>query len=260
MDFFKRLLKAGHGARGVFPVLQRIRSVSFAMYAEDLLLSHMRPQDAGFYVDVGAFQPRVLSNTYKLYLKGWSGLTIEPNPSAVEMFRRARPRDTHLTLGIAERESELTYYKFRDGAQNTFDAARAAELRADQIGAVSVKCTPLNDVFEQHCRNRSVDLLNVDCEGRDLEVIHSLDWRQHRPTMLIVEDFEQFETGASPAPVSSAIRSFMLGQDYAIASQAVFSFFYVDRHAFGRTDRNSGFRLDRSQLGLLGLGSREGVS
>ena len=253
MGLIKRLMGARQSARSVLPVLQRLRSVSFALYAEDVLLPHMHPQDTGFYVDVGAFHPQVLSNTYKLYLKGWDGLTIEPNPGVADTFRRARPRDTHLTLGIAERESELTYYKFHDGAQNTFDAARAAELRADQIGEVSVRCTPLNDVFEQHCRDRHVDLLNVDCEGRDLEVIHSLDWRRHRPTMLIVEDFEQFEAGASPAPVSSAIRSFMLGQDYAVASQAVFSFFYVDRHAFGKTDRTSGFRLDRSQLGLLGL-------
>ena len=98
-----------------------------------------------------------------------------------------------------------------------------------------------------------MDLLSVDCEGRDLEVIRSLDWRRHRPTMLIIEDFEQFEAGVSPHPPSSAIRSFMLAHDYAAVSQTVFSFFYVDRHAFNRTDRTSGFRLDRSQLGLFGL-------
>lgn len=253
MGLFKRLWDTGSSARGVLPVLQRIKSVSFAMYAEDVLMSHMRPQGTGFYVDIGAFHPQMHSNTYKLYLKGWSGLTVEPNPGVAETFRRARPRDAHLTLGIAGQESELTYYKFRDGAQNTFDAERAAELRAEQVGEVAVKCLPLNDVFERHCGGRPVDLLSVDCEGRDLEVIRSLDWQRHRPTMLIIEDFEQFETGRSPKPASSAIRSFMLAHDYAAVSQAVFSYFYVDRHAFGRTDRTSGFRLDRSQLGQLGL-------
>jgi FkbM family methyltransferase len=253
MDLIRRLLNTGYSARGVLPVLQRIKSVSFAMYAEDLLISHMRPQGRGFYVDVGAFHPQMHSNTYKLYLKGWSGLTIEPNPGVAETFRRARPRDAHLTLGIAEQESEMTYYQFRDGAQNTFDAERAAELQAERVGEVAVKCMPLNEVFERHCRDRPVDLLSVDCEARDLEVVQSLDWRRHRPTMLIIEDFEQFEAGGSPKPSSSAIRSFMLAHDYAVVSQAVFSFFYVDRHAFKKTDRTSGFRLDRSQLGLLGL-------
>ncbi len=253
MGLIKRLLGTGHSARGVLPVLQRIKSVSFAMYAEDVLMSHMRPQGTGFYVDVGAFHPQMHSNTYKLYLKGWSGLTIEPNPGVAEAFRRARPRDAHLTLGIAGQESELTYYKFRDGAQNTFDAQRAAELRAEQVGEVAIKCLPLNDVLERHCRGRPVDLLSVDCEARDLEVIRSLDWRRHRPTMLIIEDFEQFEFGSAPKPAYSAIRSFMLARDYAMVSQAVFSFFYADRHAFRKTEGTSGFRLDRSQLGHLGL-------
>ena len=253
MGLIKRLLDRSSGARGVLPVLQRIKSVSFAMYAEDLLVSHMRPQGTGSYVDVGAFHPQMHSNTYKLYLKGWSGLTIEPNPSVAEAFRRSRPRDTHLILGIAGQESELTYYKFRDSAQNTFDAERAAELQAEQVGTVAVKCLPLNDIFERHCRGRPVDLLSVDCEARDLEVIQSLDWRRHRPTMVIIEDFEQFEAGRAPEPASSAIRSFMLARDYAVASQAAFSFFYVDRRAFKRTDRTTGFRLDRSQFGQLGL-------
>ncbi len=253
MGLLDRLMDTGNSARGVFPVLRRIKSVSFAMYAEDVLMSHMRPQGRGFYVDVGAFHPQMHSNTYKLYLKGWSGLTVEPNPDIAPAFRRARPRDAHLTLGIASRDGELTYYKFRDGAQNTFDAERAAELRADQVGQVAVKCVPLSDVFERHCGGRPVDLLNVDCEARDLEVIQSLDWRRHRPTMLIIEDFEQFEAGCSAKPVSSAIRSFMLAHDYAVVSQAAFSFFYVDRHAFKRTGQASGFRLDRSQFGLLGV-------
>ena len=251
MKLIKHLTNSRLGLSVLLPILQRIRSVSFAYYAEDLLLSHLCPQRTGSYVDVGAFHPRELSNTYKLYLRGWSGVTIEPNPDAAAAFRRIRPRDTHLTIGCAEQQSELTYHKFRDAAQNTFDTARAAELQAEKIGEVSIPCMPLNEVFDQYCRDRCPDLLNVDCEGRDLQVIQSLDWRRHRPTVLIIEDFEQFDAGALATPKDSAIRSFMLTQDYAAASQAVFSFFYVDRHAFGPTDRESGFRLDRSQLRQL---------
>lgn len=63
MGLIKRLMDARQSARSVLPVLQRIRSVSFALYAEDVLLPHMHPQDTGFYVDVGTFHPQVLSNT-----------------------------------------------------------------------------------------------------------------------------------------------------------------------------------------------------
>lgn len=239
--------------RNIGPIVARIRSVSFSLYGEDLLLHHMQPQRQGFYVDVGAFHPRTLSNTYKLYLRGWRGITIEPNPQVAEVFKKIRPRDTHLTVGIAAESSTLTYYKFKDSAQNTFDSARAANLHdTEAVEKVPVPCLPLNDVFQRYCRDQPVDLISVDCEGRDFEVVQSLDWSRYRPTVVIVEDFEQFGNGAT-APDAGAIRSFFLDRDYALASQAIFSFFYVDRHAFSRTDRNTGFRLDQSQLGLLAL-------
>lgn len=244
-----RLSRAG--LRGVLPVLTRIPSVSFSFFAEDGLLSHLCPLPNGFYVDVGAYHPRMHSNTYKLYLKGWRGLTIEPNPDAAAAFRSARPRDRHLTIGIAEHRAVLTYHRFRDATQNTFDDDRADIVASEKTGDVSIACMPLNDVFEEHCQGRHVDLLNVDCEGRDLEVIRSLDWRRHRPTAVIVEDFEQFAAGASPAPYAGAIRSFMLARNYALAAQAIFSFVYVDREAFRRDDAATGFRLDRSQLDRL---------
>jgi FkbM family methyltransferase len=244
-------MRLKEGARSVVPILRRIPSMSFSFYAEDVLLPHMRPQSSGFYVDVGAFHPRVHSNTYKLYLKGWSGVTVEPNPDVAATFRSVRPRDQHLTIGIAEQGTSLICHKFRDAALNTFDAARANVVQSEKVGEITVTCLTLNDLFAQYCRGHHVDLLNVDCEGRDLDVIESLDWERHRPTVVIVEDFEQFEAGAHAVPRFSAIRSFMLAQDYALASQAIFSFFYVDRRAFGRSDPDSGFRLDQSQLGLL---------
>ena len=62
-----------------------------------------------------------LSNTYKLYLKGWRGITIEPNPDMTPLFRRFRPGDLHLQIGIASEPGELTYYRSDDPHENTFD-------------------------------------------------------------------------------------------------------------------------------------------
>ena len=48
----------------------------------------------GYYVDVGCNQPIHYSNTWKLYLKGWSGLTLDPNPNLIRHHKKQRPRDT----------------------------------------------------------------------------------------------------------------------------------------------------------------------
>ena len=246
-----RSLAAGVG--NILPVATRLRSVSFAQYAEDLILYHMSPQREGFYVDVGAYHPRQFSNTYKLYLKGWSGITIEPNPDAARAFHAIRPRDRHLTLGIAGEASTLTYYRFSNAEENTFDPAWAAgKGAAAAIAQVPVACQPLNEIFATHCAGRPVDLLSIDCEGRDFEVVQSLDWQRYRPTVVIVEDIEQFDAGIWDTQAAcGSIRSYLTRQDYALASQTVFSSFYVDRRAFAPNGRSSGFRLDRTQLGAL---------
>ncbi|MHB8276898.1 MAG: hypothetical protein ACYDIA_04500 [Candidatus Humimicrobiaceae bacterium] len=33
----------------------------------------------GFYVDIGANDPHMFSNTKRFYLRGWTGINIEPN-------------------------------------------------------------------------------------------------------------------------------------------------------------------------------------
>ena len=235
--------------RAASSVARHLRSVSFSNYGEDVVLYHMKPQRQGFYLDVGAYHPQRLSNTYKLYVKGWRGITVEPNPDAAGLFRRVRPRDTHLVVGVSPAPATLIYHRFRNPVLNSFDTAQAERMRADVIDSVEIACLPLQDIVRSHAGGENLDLLSVDCEGQDLEVLQSLDWSTTRPTVLIVEDFEQFELNRDLGG-AGAIRRFMVEQGYALAAQTIFSFIYIDRAAF-TAPRETGFRLDRSQLDLL---------
>lgn len=233
--------------RSFLPLLRRLRTVSFSQYGEDLLLRNLVPQESGFYIDVGAYHPWRDSNTYQLYLRGWSGITVEPNPDAVGLFERMRPRDTHLTLGISGSASQLTYYRFKDAKLNSFDGACASKMKDDLVDEVRVDCTPLREVVSTYCPGALVDLLSVDCEGMDYDVLASLDWKVTRPTAVIVEDFEQF-LGGGTDPRPSRLHAFLEDLAYAPVAQGIFSFIYVDITAFDRHDGNAGFRLDQSQL------------
>ena len=77
--------------RAIPHVIHALPSLAFSFLGEDKLLSLFCPCPTGFYVDVGAFHPIVGSNTYKLYLRGWRGITIEPCP---DNARRLRPAET----------------------------------------------------------------------------------------------------------------------------------------------------------------------
>ncbi len=234
-------------ARGALSAARHARSVSFSQYGEDVLLHNLRPAHRGTYVDVGAFHPWTHSNTYKLYLRGWSGVTIEPNPDVAPLFRQVRPRDIHLVQGIAAAPSRLSYYRFREPLFNSFDRHHAERIQEDVTDVIAIPCLPLRDVIDTHLASGPVDLVSIDSEGLDLTVLQSLDWRRTRPTGIIVEDYAQFESNVRGGGLSE-IRSFLAERDYALFSQCMFSFLYVDRRAFLRSGGESGFQLERTQL------------
>ena len=166
----RRVRQLSELRRSLVPLLRSLTTISFSQYGEDVLLHALVPQARGFYIDVGAYHPWRSSNTYRLYLRGWRGITVEPNIDAAALFRRMRPSDTHLTLGISEQPSKLTYFRFKDAINNSFDVARAAKLKDDLVAEISVDCIPLRDIVSAHCVGTPIDLLSVDCEGLDREV------------------------------------------------------------------------------------------
>lgn len=245
-----RLEKLRDYKAGIWAVLDRWKGFTFSQYAEDVVLNcSLLPKRQGFYIDVGAYHPWKQSNTYRFYLTGWNGITIEPNPDVAQEFRRLRPRDTHLVMGVSPKPETLTYYSFKDPKINSFDENQSRRMSADVISRQSIECSPLCEIIERHAKGVRIDLLSVDCEGLDLQVLESLDWTAARPSVVVVEDFAQFS--ATHKGGTSEIRAFLHSQGYATFAQSVFSFHYVDTSAFGRKDTDTGFALEKTQFGAL---------
>lgn len=80
--------------------------VSYSQNKEDIFLESLFPNiEEGFYIDVGAAHPHVLSVTKKFYNKGWSGINIEPNPRLYQLLKRERPRDITINAAIVNDET-----------------------------------------------------------------------------------------------------------------------------------------------------------
>jgi FkbM family methyltransferase len=230
IDAVKRL------ARPLKPYLRPIigphPAKSYAQHGEDaLVFSALMPGRRGFFVDVGAYDPIEGSNTYRLYKRGWRGLTIEPNPKAAWKFKLLRPGDRHLTMGVSAEPSVLRYHQFEIGMLNTTDAGRAKALERDgyrSLGVREIQCEPFDAILAQHAPGRHIDLLNVDCEGTDLDVLKSLDFVTQRPTVIVMEDLEGYYTlrgdGGSGA---SAVTRFMHERGYRPIAQLAYSMVFV---------------------------------
>lgn len=182
---------AGEVARGLLKLLLGKGSYrSFGQNGEDAIIrSLLRGTPKGTYVDVGAYHPTLYSNTYGLYREGWSGLTIDPNPSMGKLHRILRPRDTFVLGGVAAQAETRDYYRFSDGAYNSFDPEYAERIKRLKyptfLGKETVPLYPLRTILEQH-NIQKVDFLDIDIEGLDVSALQSFDWT-YPPTVVAIE-------------------------------------------------------------------------
>lgn len=77
----------------VFPKIYDLyhRKVSYSLFGEDIILrTFFEKQKKGFYVDIGAYHPFMISNTAYFYKRGWHGINIEASPNLIQPFKRSR--------------------------------------------------------------------------------------------------------------------------------------------------------------------------
>ncbi|WP_421892744.1 FkbM family methyltransferase [Marinoscillum sp.] len=202
---------------------------SYSQEGEDLLLKKLLNKTKGRYIDIGAHHPKRFSNTYFFYKRGWSGVNVDANPLSIELFNRQRVRDQNIHVGIGLKESELSFYRFEEGAFNTFEGGRLEELKTQSkfIGTEMVSVIPLSTLIDKFNISGQFDFMSVDVEGFDLEVLSSNDWNRLRPTFIVVEEnLENLESIES-----SQIWQFLNGHDYQLFSKLHRSSIYKDKRS-----------------------------
>jgi len=144
----------------------------------------------GFYVDIGAHHPMKYSNTHRFYMHGWHGLSIDAMPGSKALFDKYRKGDINVEAGVSDEAGELIFYRFEDGALNTFDASIAEDCEKKGyrlIGKEVVKVFDIMSLLDKYVGDRPIDLMDIDVEGFDERIIASINWDKYAPRVLLVE-------------------------------------------------------------------------
>ena len=201
--------------------------VSYAQNYEDLALFRaLQAIEKGFYIDIGAFHPEHYSVTKAFYDRGWSGINIEPNPGRLHAIAEARGRDTNLCVAISETVGTCELTIFEDDAFSTTSAETVHHHGpAHQIReVVTVPSVTLVSVWERHVPPETdVHFLKLDIEGGERDVIHSVDWKEHRPWVIVVESTRP----GTDIDTSHEWERSLLDADYLLAYNDRLNRFYV---------------------------------
>jgi FkbM family methyltransferase len=193
-----------------------MRHISYSQDGEDLMIASLlnvnRHSHAGFFVDVGAHHPHSLSNTFFFYRLGWRGINIDAMPGSMKTFQRLRPRDLNIEAAVSNVPTPLVYYEFNHTGMNGFisdiDALKADVPQIAVLNTRTIQAKTLSEILSSHLpAGQKIDFLTVDVEGHDLPVLQSNDWNRFRPSVVVVEDLEEFDLGrAAHSKVSNFMR------------------------------------------------------
>lgn len=163
---------------------------SYSQSGEDMILNTIFWEvKSGFYVDVGANNPIVNSNTHFFYKKGWSGINIDALPGSMQNFNRIRPRDINLEIPISDKEEKLNYYMFSRSFYNSFLKESDGFQNDVLIEIRELQTKTLSWILDNYLNNKEIDFLTIDVEGLDFQVLKSNNWSKYRPKVLIIELF-----------------------------------------------------------------------
>lgn len=161
-----------------------------------LFSRYLGEREEGMYVEVGAHDGILVSNTWGLSERGWKGILIEPVPEVAEVCRRnyshkpgvsviqsavSRPGVTQVELAVA---GALT--TANPNVESEYDGIPWA---ADPKGRARLvaKSSTLDELLSDQDIAPDFDVLVVDVEGFEAEVFAGFDLLRWRPRMLIVE-------------------------------------------------------------------------
>jgi FkbM family methyltransferase len=177
--------------RDIFSFLDYKKKGDFSQHGEDAFLArYFGPDYTGTYVDIGASHPFRISNTYALYRRGWSGITVDPIPSFATLHKRWRPRDRFVGVGVGREAGNLKYFEVTPSVLSSFDEAKIRAMVATGEVTIAaeydVKVRTPHEIFDL-LGKADFDLLSVDVEGLDLEIMTSIDFTRYNPRLICVE-------------------------------------------------------------------------
>ena len=117
----------------------------------------------------------------------------------IEPFRRERPQDINLNLGVGSEAGKLELHVLEDTSLSTFSKTQLEDFlsKGHQLKqSLAVQVCTLTDVVNRYAQGRFPDLLNLDVEGFEAEILSAVDLSKSRPRIICVETAEYSTTGA----------------------------------------------------------------
>jgi FkbM family methyltransferase len=142
---------------------------------------------SGFFVDVGANDPVLDSQTWRLEQLGWSGVLVEPQRELAENLRRRRRAKIYSVACSSPANSGKMMPLHLAGIQSSLKPDFfVPDMR--RIGISEVPVTTVDEILTDAKAPVPIDFVSIDVETHEIEVLSGFDLAKWRPRLILIED------------------------------------------------------------------------
>ena len=211
----------------------------------ELYIEYFGYPSEGYFVEVGAYDGELFSNTACLADIGWKGLYIEPiYDHYLKCLKRHDRNDVtvaNVAIGLDEGEKII----YRGDLLTTLDKdqlKRYSEIEwSKNYNFVEETCDQLrlDTLMEKIEVPKNFDILVVDVEGKESEIFQTFDLLDWKPKMMIIEledDHESFQIYPDYVNIIRRLRNQIIDSGYKEVSKNRWNTVFV-------LDKNSNKKL-----------------
>lgn len=158
----------------------------FPKPAEEIRLLKEYLPAQGFFLDVGANDPVVNSQTVFLEDQGWTGILVEPQPRFAEQLRaRRKAKVVQKACGAPGDKGKRLPLTIL-GTNAALYPERVGEPR-DGKDTVEVELDTLDNILTSE-GVKGVDYVSMDIEGYEIEALSGFSLDRFAPKLMLIED------------------------------------------------------------------------
>jgi FkbM family methyltransferase len=141
----------------------------------------------GFFVDVGANDPKDMSQTWHLERLGWDGVLIEPQPALAQKLKEQRQARVFACACSSPANAGKMLRLHPAGIHSSLNPDFfVAGMRKEDV--IEVPARALDDILEEAKAPTPIDLLSIDVENHEIEVLSGLTLTRWQPRLILIED------------------------------------------------------------------------
>jgi FkbM family methyltransferase len=167
--------------------------MSFSQLGQDLkVLRHYNYKRNGTFIEIGASNGLLLSNTYLLETQyGWKGICCEPIPYKFKQLIKNRPNTLCCNKAVYNQSGLTVKFDIANncdllsGISNHIDSHKTS-VDTNKT-TIDIETISLLDVLNNYNAPSFIDYMSLDTEGSEFEIIKNFDFEKYTFGLIDIE-------------------------------------------------------------------------